>query len=344
SDYGVPTIRKRLFLIARCDGLPIIWPEPTHADPKKIPKGSKLKPWRTAAECIDWNIPCKSIFERKTPLKPNTLRRIAKGIQKFVIDAEKPFILNITHGGRIEPLDEPLRTITCAKRGEKALIVPQISRMFGNSIGSDVESPIGTVTAGDGGKTAMIAAFLAQHNTQRKGVNPGRPADEPLATIVSRGTQTQLVAAHIMKMYGTTTGSKMDEPLHTVSAGGLHHAEVRAFLIKYYGASADGQPVTEPLHSVTAKPRFGLVTIRGEEYAIVDIGMRMLTPRELYRAQGFPEDYIIDRKADGTPLNKTSQIRMCGNSVCPPLAAAIIRANVRDANLLQKPVRKTEAA
>lgn len=377
-DYGVPTIRKRLFLVARCDGRPIIWPKPTHG-----PAGSGLLPYRTAAECIDWSIPCPSIFERERPLVENTLIRIAKGIQRFVIDNPNPFIVNLTHGGRLEPLDEPLRTITCAKRGEKALVTPTLIQTgYGERKGQqpralDIEKPLGTVVAGgvkhalvtptivgvggragqsrprsgdeplatitSKGDAAVVAAFLAQHNNHQGAIpSTGRPIDEPISTITARGTQQNIVVSHMMKMRGDNVGSRMDEPLHTISAGGTHHAQVNAFLIKYFGASV-AQDMRDPLGTLTTKDKFGLVTIHGEEYQIVDIGMRMLTPRELYRAQGFPDSYIIDRammaeqNIDGVwiveekPLNKTAQVRMCGNSVCPPLAKAVIEANVSQA-------------
>jgi DNA (cytosine-5)-methyltransferase 1 len=364
-DYGAPTIRKRLFLIARCDGLPIVWPEPTHGDPKKIRQGDGLKPWRTAVECIAWSIPCPSLFDRKKPLAENTMRRMAKGIQKFVIEAEEPFIVSVNHGdsdGRREyPMSDRLMTVT--QRNGYALVAPSLIQMgYGEAEDQaprvlDLEKPLGTVTAG-GNKFALssaflvgaggpaysgkpvpvqqpfgtlltenhkqlVTAFLAQYSTERRDFNPDRSAEMPLSTILTRGTQAQLVTSHIMKMYGTTTGSPAEEPLHTVPAGGLKHTEVRAFLLKYYGTDQDPR-LDEPLHSITTKDRFGLVTIHGERYAIVDIGMRMLTPAELYRAQGFREGYIIDRGAAGKPITRTAQVRMCGNSVCPPMAAAIM--------------------
>lgn len=340
-DFGAPTIRKRLFLIARCDGAPIVWPTPTHG-PGRIP-------YLTAASCIDWSVPCPSIFGRDKPLADNTMRRIAKGVMKYVINAQEPFIVNLTHGGRVEPSSEPLRTITCAKRGEKALVVPSLVQVgYGEALGQspralDIEKPLGTIVGT--GKHAVVAAFLAQHNTDAI----GRPAGQPMATIVSRGTQTQLVAASILKMRGSASrdkqGQPIDEPLHTISAGGTHFAQVQAFLLKYYGTD-QAPELREPLHTLTTRDRFGLVTVHGEDYAIVDIGMRMLTPRELYRAQGFPDSYIIDRALfaeqrddngvvafNEKPLTKTAQVRMCGNSVCPPMAKAIISANVSPSQL-----------
>jgi DNA (cytosine-5)-methyltransferase 1 len=343
-DYGAPTIRKRLFLIARRDGKPIVWPKPTH--------GPGLIPYLTAASCIDWSIPCPSIFDRDRPLAENTMRRVAKGVMKYVVNAQEPFIVNLTHGGRVEPSSEPLRTITCAKRGEKALVVPTLAPFVstyygdknpnGDARGGFMDDPLHTQTTEN--RHAVVAAFLAQHNTDAI----GRPAGQPMATIVSRGTQTQLVAASILKMRGSASrdkhGQPIDEPLHTISAGGTHFAQVQAFLLKYYGTD-QAPELREPLHTLTTRDRFGLVTVHGEDYAIVDIGMRMLAPRELYRAQGFPDSYIIDRalfaeKDDHgvwvvteRPLTKTAQVRMCGNSVCPPMAKAIVAANVPQSQL-----------
>lgn len=363
-DYGAPTIRKRLFLIARRDGQPIIWPSPTHGV-----AGSGLLPYHTAAECIDWSLECPSIFERSRELAPNTMKRIARGIKKYVMDCAEPFIVPVCHGDapgqqpRTHDINEPLPTIT--GKGKHAIVTPFFSRMFGQSIGQDLRQPSPTATAKEktallvpyltecanassqrifaadeplrtqcaqvkGGHFALCSAFIVKHFGGVTGVD----IRTPLPTTMTRGTQNQLVTSHVMKMRGDNVGHSMEEPLHTISAGGTHHADVRAFLLKYYGNEKDGADLQDPIGTVTTKDRFGLVTIHGEPYQIVDIGMRMLSPRELYRAQGFPEDYIIDRKADGTFLNKTSQVRMCGNSVCPPLAAALVRANVQRSVLL----------
>jgi len=241
ADFGAPTCRRRLFLIARRDGQPIVWPDPTHSDPKKIGKdlfSAQLKPWRTAAECIDWSIPCPSIFERKRPLAEATMRRIAMGIKRYVLDNPRPFIV------------------------------------------------------GAGGP-----------------VYSGKPksADEPM------GAQTA------------------DEPMRTVMSDGLHAAVVYSFLVKYFG-TAIGQAVDDPLHTVTGKDRFGVVTVQinGETYIIVDIGLRMLNPRELALGQGFPASYILT----GT---NTSQVARIGNSVPPPEVTAIVKANFQ-------PIRKERAA
>ncbi|WP_229710192.1 DNA cytosine methyltransferase [Novosphingobium indicum] len=452
-DYGAPTIRKRFFMIARCDGKPIVWPEPTHGKPgtPEVESG-KRKPWRTAAEIIDWSIPCPSIFERKKPLAEKTLRRIAHGIMKFVVNNPSPFIVPLTHhgsAGRSYGLDTPLPTVTGANRGEMAIVSPTIvgcggrrgqsgpvgpqqpfptvttkadacvveaalapivtyaqqgganrsvedphhticannkdqncvaaahlvhigngeregqapramdiekplgtvvaggtkhhlvtallERQFGKSMGADASEPAPTITAGGGGKTAVVCAHLEQANGGPNNENlAGRRADDPLSTIAAKGSQQRLVTSNLVKLRGgedshaASCGVSVEEPLHTVCAGGTHMAEVRAFLIKYYGNEQDGHGLDNPLGTVTVQDRFGLVTvtIAGEEYVIVDIGMRMLTPRELFNAQGFPPDYIIDTDAHGKPITKTAQVAKCGNSVCPPLSEALAGANV----------------
>ncbi|QOR55243.1 MAG: C-5 cytosine-specific DNA methylase [Phage 67_12] len=449
-DYGAPTIRKRLFLVARCDGAPIVWPKATHAAAPA--KGSDLKPYRTAADCIDWTIPCPSIFERERELAPATLRRIAHGIKRYVLDAAKPFIVPVTHPGdaRVHSVDEPFRTITGANRGELALSAPTITRIGQTGHGDagksrradeplstvtskaehllvaptlaglahadvdgrarrpdDLSAPVSTIHAG-GGNHALCAAFLAKHYGGNE--TPGIAVDGPISTITTQDHH-HLVAAHVSKfrtgsvgsdlgdplhtvtaggeqarpgtgnamglvtanlatLRGTSNSADVSAPLHTISAGGEHHglvtshlssaggpayggkprdidapmatittenhaAEVRALLLKYYGTDQDPD-LREPLHTVTTKDRFGLVTVKGEDYYIADIGMRMLQPRELYRAQGFPDSYIIDRGADGKSLPKSAQVRMCGNSVCPPLARAIVLANFVDAAMLRE--------
>lgn len=484
-DYGAPTIRKRLFMIARRDGLPIVWPHQTHGAPDNPDVLSgKLKPWRTAAEIIDWTLPCPSIFDTSAeikekyglrairPLADATMRRIAKGVMRYVIEAKKPFIVVCNHGGdwfRGQSIDDPMQTLTAARDGfgvvvptivgcggragqsaprpidrphgtmtakadtclvapivtfaqhggavrdvdaplhtitaspkdQNAIIAPSLisvahtsgnplrhgivspedpcrtvtrnndyavvapylvpryqeregqqprtrpidvptativpggnegvlasvhlHRQFGNSIGSDAGEPVGTITAGGAGKAAVVSAFLAQHNT---GV-VARPADAPLSTLTGRGTQQNVVAAHLLNLKGSARrDAPVDAPGPTITAGGGHAGLISAFLTKYYGQGV-GASIDQPLHTDTTKERFGLVTvdIDGTTYAIVDIGMRMLTPRERFRAQGFPDSYIIDRRPDGTPLTQTVQGSCCGNSVCPPLAEALVKAN-----------------
>lgn len=283
-DYGAPTIRKRLFVVGRRDGRAIRWPAPTH--------GPGRLPYRTAADIIDWSIPCQSIFGRRRPLADATLQRIAEGIRRFVLGAKSPFVITIDHrsgSGSVRCLDQPLSTIAAKARH------------------------------------ALVTAFIAQHNT---GV-VGRAADTPLSTVTTSGSQQNLVTSHLMALRNRCVGQDLRAPLNTVTGMG-HFAEVRAFLMKYYGTGGQHQALHEPLHTVPTRDRFGLVTVHGVEFQIVDIGMRMLAPRELARAQGFPDDYIIDRQADGTPVSKTDQVRLIGNSVCPPLADALARAQFAD--------------
>ncbi|MFL7864887.1 DNA cytosine methyltransferase [Vibrio cincinnatiensis] len=297
-DYGAPTIRKRFFLVARNDKQAIEWPEKTHG-----PVGSGLKPYVSAAEIIDWSIPVKSIFGRKKPLAENTLKRIAKGLQKFVLDADQPFVAPKTcitpfitecanaSSQRNMPANEPLRTI-CAevKGGHFALVTAQLDRQFGKSEGADINKPVGAITAGGAGKTA-------------------------------------LVTSHMIKMRGTNIGSRADEPVHTISAGGLHVGLVNAFFVKYYGTSY-AESCDSPIGTVTTKDRFGLVVVHGEKYQIIDIGMRMLEPHELFAAQGFPDTYQISHDSHGKKLPKAKQVARCGNSVPPPVAQALVAANL----------------
>jgi len=410
-DYEAPTIRKRFFLIARCDGQPIVWPNPTHGDPKSEEvKVGRLKPWRTAAEIIDWSIPCPSIFERKKPLAENTMRRIARGIQKFVIDNPNPFIVRVNHSGSShhycdsidEPLktitakngwgivtpiiarigqtgfggdrmqyplsnplttivskaehllitptlmvnttghpgskvDEPIRTITTG--GHHALITPIIARQFGQSVGHSIENPLGTITAGGGGKSQLVTAFLAQYHTEKNPLEVrGQALDKPTLTL-DASNRYSLATSHMIKFRGTNTGHPVMEPLHTITAGGLHLGEVRAFLMAYYGASV-GQNCDEPLHTVTAKHRFGLVTVHGQDYQIVDIGMRMLEPRELFDAQSFPHDYVIDKDYYGRFYPKAAQVARCGNAVPPVIPKALVRANLPELCGINKPTKQ----
>lgn len=438
-DYGAPTTRKRLFLVARCDNRPIVWPEPTH--------GPGRTPYRTAAECIDWGLPCPSIFGRKRPLAHNTLRRTARGIRRYVLEAANPFVVRIGHTGhgdsgklrgldeplstvtsknehllvtptilplthqgerRSHPLDEPLPTVTGAHRGELALAAPVLVELghgdhsgrerrpvdlheplgtqhaggnkyalaaptliqtgYGERPGQaprclDLHKPLGTVVGDQ--KHALVAAFLGKqyggnesttggtslqdpidtitsvdhhslvtcHLQRDFGKSIGSDAGEPLGAITAGGGgKSALVATHLVKLRGgldthANTAQDLREPVPTITAGGTHLAEVRAFLIKYYG-TAEGQGLGEPLHTITTQDRFGLVTVEGEDYLISDIGLRMLSPRELFLAQGFPLNYQIEVRHGFKLLSKTAQVRMCGNSVCPPVAMALVMANV----------------
>lgn len=395
-DYGAPTIRKRFFMLMRCDGRPIVWPEPTHGDPKSLEvQSGKLKPWRTAAECIDWSIPCPSIFERKRPLAENTLRRIARGIQRFVIDSPNPFIVKCnhtstkTHGyALVTPMiagaggseyqakprsaDQPMHTIlkqsraalvapiiarigqtgfggdrlayeagkpltTVTTKAEHLLVAPIIARQFGNSVGHRADEPNGTITAGGGGKSQLVATFLAKHFGGNY-TGPGADLAEPAHTVTTVDHHA-LVTSNLIKFRGTCKdGQPVTEPMPTITAGGLHIGEVRAFLLKYYGNEKEGVSLTDPLHTVTTNDRFGLVTVEGIDYQIVDIGMRMLQPHELYAAQGFPSWYIIDQDYRGKKYAKDKQVARCGNAVPPPFAEALVRANLPELCVERKEV------
>lgn len=469
-DYGAPTIRKRWFLIARRDGRRIVWPKPTHGDPKSpaVRKG-KLLPWRTAASCIDWSLPCPSIFASSAeimaqhglravrPLKPNTLARIARGLHRYVLEAERPFLVNLTHGARVEDLADHFRTITGAHRGEKALVVPSIvgcggraaqsrprggdepfatitakadaclitpslTRFNGGATGADLREPMPTVTANSwikrpggaaplgmiapvltyaqqgggnrpidaphhtvcasrkdqnsliaatmvqtgygersgqapraldigrplgtvvagGAKHAPVAAFLAQQNNDARragGVNPGRPADAPLSTICQTGSHQSLTAAFFAKYYGTGDGARHDDPAHTVTVRD-RFAHVQATIdAPPFGPQhvARARAVAQLLrdHDLWDDREFVTLAIDGAELVVVDVGMRMLTPRELFTAQGFPPDYVIEGVWQGQGTDAPSfksfpkdvQVSCCGNSVCPPLAEALVRAN-----------------
>jgi len=452
-DYGAPTIRKRFFMVMRCDGVPVTWPKPTHGDPKSsaVQAGS-LAPWRTAAECIDWSIAAPSIFDRKKPLAENTLKRIARGIQRFVIDNASPFIVKCNHTSnrtsydcfRGQALSDPLQTITkthgyavavphltkfrtgatgqavtepvptvtagtskrpggnghalgvveaaltpflagnggseyqakprpldkpahtILKESRSCVVAPVIARQFGASIGHRVDEPSATVTAGGGGKSQLITPTLIQMGYgERPGQEPRVPGlHKPLGTVVAGGGKFGLVAANLVKHFGgnySGPGAAIDAPAHTVTTTD-HHGLVTSHLVKLRGTCRDGQRTNEPMPTITAGGLHvgevetmlavesfdeqradqvlaflrqycgddydGLVTVDGIVYRIVDIGMRMLQPHELYRAQGFPEWYIIDRDYRGVKYAKDKQVARCGNAVPPPFAEALVRANL----------------
>lgn len=440
-DYGAPTIRKRFFMVMRRDGKPIVWPEPTHGDPKSpAVQAGKLVPWRTAAECIDWSIPCQSIFDRKKPLAENTLKRIARGIQRFVIDSASPFIVKCNHTStktyydcfRGQALGEPLQTITktpgyaiavphltkfrtgatagtSARPGgnghalgivEAALtpfivgaggpkysakprsmespmhtlcntnhacvIAPVIARQFGASIGHRADEPSATITAGGGGKSQLVTSTLIQMGYgERPGQEPRvLQIEKPLGTVTAGGNKFAVASAFLAKHYGgnyTGPGVGLDEPTHSVTTVD-HHAVVTSHLVHLRGFCKDGQKMDQPVPTITAGGQHigevkttlavehydeqraqqtlaflreycgedctGLVDIDGITYRIVDIGMRMLQPHELYRAQGFPDWYIIDRDYRGVKYAKDKQVARCGNAVPPPFAEALVRANL----------------
>ena len=251
---------------------------------------------------------------------------------RYVVNNPRPFIVPITHtgGSRVHGIDEPLRTITTAQRGEFALVSPTlIQTSYGERVGQaprtlDLHKPLGTIVGG-GVKHALVAAFLARHYGGHE--NDGAPLQAPMFTVTARDHHA-LVTSHVVKLKGTCRdGQKIDELLHTIQAGGLHYGEVRAFLMKYYGTEQDPR-LEQPLSTITTKDRFGLVMVQGEPYAITDIGMRMLSAPELFRAQSFPDGYIIDPEVNGKPLTKTAQVRMCGNSVPPAVARTLVAANV----------------
>ena len=421
ADYGAPTMRKRFFLIARCDGKAIVWPEPTHApaDSEAVKTGL-LKPYVGAYTQLDFSLPCPSIFDTSEeikekygiravrPLAPKTMERIARGLKKFVLDNAEPFIVQVNHSGAksdyckssneplstitgkhgfgivepymvqigqtgftadrskdvreplttivsknehclIEPklapiidkayggnytgggsrIDEPIDTITTVDHNRlvEATLAPCIMCNNENNVGANVESPLPTITTGN--RNFVVAPTLIQyHSETAKEEVRGQTIEDPIMT-VDGSNRYGLVTSFLSKFYKSGTGQDIREPLGTVTAnaGGGHFGEVRAFLIKYYGQGT-GQDLQEPLDTVPTHDRFGLVTIEGVDYQIVDIGLRMLEPRELYGCQGFPEDYIIDHDYTGKTYPRSEQVRRCGNAVCPPIPAALVRANL----------------
>lgn len=413
ADYGAPTMRKRFFMIARCDGKPIVWPEPTHApaDSEKV-KAGLLEPYVGAYTQIDFSRPCPSIFDTSEeikekygiravrPLASKTLDRIAKGLKKFVLDNPEPFIIQCNHGGERRPNDirEPMPTITgkhgygivepymvqigqtgfakdrskdvreplttIVSKNEHCLIEPTLAPYMGtnttNHPGGNCKDPIHTITTGN--QQCLISPTLIQYHseTSKDGVR-GQTIKDPIMTVdssnryglvasflhkyydggykgagetvenplptVTAWDHNSVVTANLIQMNNHCDGKDIRQPLPTITAGDGHFGEVRAFLIKYYGQGT-GQDIEQPLDTVTAQDRFGLVTINGTDYQIVDIGLRMLEPRELYGCQGFPDDYIIDHDYTGKIYPRSEQVRRCGNAVCPPIPAALVRANL----------------
>ncbi|GAK11371.1 DNA cytosine methyltransferase [Geomicrobium sp. JCM 19039] len=301
-DYGAPTTRQRLFMIARCDGKPITWPDATHGEPEElnVQLGIK-KPYRTAAEVIDWSIPAPSIFSRKKSLSENTLIRIARGIKKFVLENDDPYIVKdqayflqhyYTHQGgetRATGLNEPVATIPTANRF--GLVSAFLTKYYGQGVGQQLEEPVHTIPTKD--RFGLVTAFMAK-NYGGNYTGAGVSIDTPVHTITMKDHHS-LVAAFLMKYYGTSVGHGADDPLHTITSGGL---------------------------------KFAVVTVADDQYVIGDIGMRMLQPHELFTAQGFPSDYIIDRDREGNKIPKTHQVARCGNSVPPPFAKALVEANL----------------
>ena len=419
ADYGAPTTRKRFFLIARCDGLPITWPEPTHA-PADSPevKAGKKKPWRSAAEIIDWTLPCPSIFDTREqvrekhglnaqrPLRPNTMRRVTRGVDKFVIKSGNPFLVIVNHAGefRGQSLGDPLQTIT-AKHGygvANPVMAPLTMHNNENAVGTAITDPVNTITgSGAGGHQMLITPTLAAIG-QTSGGDRGRSVTEPTHTQVSKAEECVVCPAMIQ--YHTeqsehVRGQAVTDPIMTIDASN-RYGIAAATLTKYYNTCQHGQDVNEPLHTIMAKDREGvtlaslvkmkgtnlggpatepvqtitaggghhgvvttevaeatpgadlrnwpkiraalneycgykledneviLFLIGGAWYFMADIGLRMLTPRELYRANGFPDDYKIERDYLGNIYGKTKQVARCGNAVPPPFATALVRANL----------------
>ena len=413
-DYGSPTIRRRLFVLARRDGRAIVWPEPSHAAPDdpRVKRG-RMPAYRTAAECIDWDIPTRSIFGRKKPLAENTMTRIAKGVDRFVTNAAHPFIVTCNHGGdgfRGQPVGEPMRTITAAHdahgvvtpylvrigqtgwkgdgqqyaideplttittKAEHLVCTPFIAKHRHGATGHRADEPLHTITAGGGtaqrpgtgGAMSVVAPYFIPRHGERDGQAPrtrsveaplptvtttgngaslvtafmeqantgvvGHDARKPMSTIVGKGSTQRLVAAHLINHKGTDRSARdLREPVPTICAGATHAGLVAALMAPYYGSGSGetGRDLREPSPTITAKDRLQLICVEidGIQHVIVDIGMRMLQPRELFRAQGFPDSYVIDRTDDGRALPKYVQVRLCGNSVCPQVAAALISAN-----------------
>lgn len=379
ADYGAPTSRKRFYMIARCDGKPIVWPKPTHS--KTGANG--LPKWRSAAEIIDWSLPCPSVFDTKAdimgkyglkavrPLAKNTMRRIIRGVDKFTVRSGAPFIVECNHSGgdHIAPVGDAYKTITAKHTG--GIVAPSLIQYHTEQTesvrASGLGAPINTVDASN--RYGLTCANLVEYYTG------GRPLDitDAMHTVTSHDREA-VVAAHIAKYYGGVVGEKVGEPLPTVTAID-HNAVCAAHVVKFKGDNV-GTPPSEPLQTVTAsagkeracsggtfavckaylaKIRSGddlghwpeirallnefcgytlaedevlLLEISGALYYIADIGLRMLSPRELYNAMGFPPDYIIDRDYEGNEYKKSAQVARCGNAVCPPVATALVRANL----------------
>lgn len=385
ADYGAPTMRKRFFMVARCDKRPIIWPEPTHApaDSEAVKEGL-LKPYVGAYTQIDFSRPCPSIFDTSEqikekygikavrPLAPKTMERIARGLKKFVLDNPEPFIVQCNHGGDRRQLDtkEPLPTITgkhgygivepymiqigqtgftkdrskniqeplstIVSKNEHCLICPTLIQYHsetaqGEVRGQTIKDPIMTVDGSN--RYGLVTSFLHKYyDGGYKGA--GESMENPLPTITA-WDHNSVVTANLIQMNNHCDGKDIRQPLPTITAGDGHFGEVRAFLIKYYGQGT-GQDIQEPLDTVTSRDRFGLVTIEGEDYQIVDIGLRMLEPRELYGCQGFPDDYIIDHDYTGKTYPRTEQVKRCGNSVSPMIPNALVRANLKELCIAQR--------
>ncbi len=313
ADYGAPTIRTRFFLIARCDGKPIVWPEATHGDPDSLEVVAGLKhPWVPVADVLDFTLPCPSIFATSEeiwqqygirairPLADATMKRIARGVQKFILENPRPFVVEDATPFLIQYHSEQTEDVR----------------------GQSVENPLMTVDASN--RYGLVSAFISKFYS---GENVASGADDPLPTVTAID-HNALCAVTVTQFNRNSVGQSVEKPLNTETAQCNHFGVVRAFLVKYYGNGENAVSCAKPAPTITAKDRMGLVTVRGEKYRIADIGLRMLTPRELFDAQGFPHDYIIDVDADGKPYPKSEQVARCGNAVCPPIPTALVRANL----------------
>jgi DNA (cytosine-5)-methyltransferase 1 len=407
ADFGAPTSRKRFYMIARCDGRPIVWPKPTYS--KTGADG--LPKWRAASEIIDWSLPCPSVFASKAqimeryglkavrPLAKNTMRRIIRGVDKFTIRSGKPFIVQQKFQNAAQNIEKPLTTVTAVGAHElcKPLLAPVTVTNTGNSVGGTVGAPVHTVTTA--GNQMLVTPFLAEcnhsggghiapvtdahktitakhtggivapaliqyHTEQTEHVRAsglgtpvntvdasnrygltctnlveyytgGRPLDvrEPMHTVTSHDREA-VVAAHVVKFKGDNLGHGADEPMQTVTTSAGEFAVCKAYLAKMHGGGELGYwPLIRDLLNefcgyTLAEDEVLLLEIGGTLYYIADIGLRMLSPRELYNAMGFPPDYIIDRDYLGNEYGRTKQVARCGNAVCPPVASALVRANL----------------
>lgn len=333
ADYGAPTMRKRFFMIARCDGKPIVWPDPTNGptDSEKV-KAGLLEPYVGAYTQLDFSLPCPSIFDTSEeikekygiravrPLAPKTMERIARGLKKFVIENPDPFIIQCNNVGE--------HNTTTVSHNEHCLISPTLIQYHsetaqGEVRGQTIKDPIMTVDGAN--RYGLVTSFLHKYyDGGYKGA--GDSVENPLPTVTS-WDHNSVVTANLIQMNNHCDGRDIREPIPTITAGDGHFGEVRAFLVKYYGQGT-GQDIKEPLDTVTSRDRFGLVTIEGIDYQIVDIGLRMLEPKELYGCQGFPDDYIIDHDYTGKTYPRSEQVRRCGNAVCPPIPAALVKSNL----------------
>ena len=375
ADLGAPTTRKRFVLIARCDGRPIVWPERTHGpiDSAEVRAG-KLLPWKSAAEIIDWSVPCYSVFASKKelkekygvnavrPLAENTMRRVIRGVDKFTIRSGRPFIVECNHAGaghvkdvgspigtvlakhtagivapsliqyhaeqtervRANGLGEPLPTVDASNR--YGLTTAQLVEYFGNGQPLDVRKPMHTVTSHD--REAVVCAHISKYY----GGIVGEAISEPLPTVTAID-HNAVTTAHIVEFKGQDIGQDIRKPLRTITASAGEFADCRTELVRAEGSELGHWPEVRALLNrhcgyELADDEILLLEIGGVRYFIADILLRMLTPRELYNAMGFPPDYIIDRDYLGNEYGKTKQVARCGNAVCPPMATALVRANL----------------